>query len=315
MTTQAASNVARNVDANDETADTVSDAVLAALRPIVDAGRSETMLADPPLVCVVIARVQPRQVSDVVAVLAEHLPLREGLGHVKRVRKSRSSSSASEGAVSGELDVLLSAADAWPPSSRAVADALAPFELHIRKCSVPALAPLSREELALWGKLWPMQFRPVRGANLPPPTPVELRAMARHLRSVVAMANGQRQKGHIPPVAAMLVHPETDVVVSKAIDMSERDSLAPAKRLRHAVFECISKASIPQARKDAATAAVEAMLPLSADSAPRPESLSLYLCTGLDVFLSREPCIMCSSKFISPYTPSRSHLVTRPSKF
>jgi tRNA-specific adenosine deaminase 3 len=60
-------------------------------------------------------------------------------------------------------------------------------------------------------------------------------------------------------------------------------------RLRHAVMEGISNAAILQSGKDGSLTQSNE----SSSGAPL-----VYLCTGLDVFISREPCVMCAMALV-----------------
>lgn len=277
---------------------------------------------DPPLITVVVATVDSKKTNALLTALSEHLPMRDVLSHLKRVRRRKicqgkdcpgnERSSAARETPCDEpkcdhfaLDVLITTADAWPPSSRRVAELLESFDICPSEEGVPALAPQSREELVQWGRIWPLLFRPNSAAVNRPLSTAELQAILRHMKDVCRMAheNSNKVSNHESSAkltdshdlglrsAAILVNPNSDSVVGHAVDRSRRTSDCARDRLRHATMECISNVS-----KSSTTQ--EALGNETQEERREVSPVDVYLCTGLDMYLSREPCVMCAMALV-----------------
>lgn len=213
---------------------------------------------------VLVSPVAPRQTQALLAALAVSLPLPDELAHLKRVRRSGKA-----------LSMLLCDAAAWGEMPAAVREDLALFELAPETHDVPAESPESASELAAWNIHWPCILR----ARRPPPPPLnasELLSAAHHLRAAITLADSVLPPD--APAAAILVDPETDEVVAAEMDRAGRgrDQAGPGL-IEHAAMRVVSAAAAPH---------------LAGDDARRAEAR--YLATGLDCYLSREPCAMCA---------------------
>lgn len=236
-----------------------------------DADRAARRAAGVQLIPVLVATVPPREVSGIMAILVKRLPLTTRLGHLKRVRRNRATNS---------IEILVGPGD---DSSVLEAMTEAPLDgLDVSRVDVPRDEPLCHEEMDAYGKFWPVIFKPSAKMAAPEVSEEEAVAILHFLRQAATLT---KSSNSAYACGAILVHPESKAVVAKAVDASDRSSLHPSKVLRHAVMECISAAAIPQTGENAHTQSTAA-------------SLDLYLCTGLDLYISREPCVMCAMALV-----------------
>lgn len=278
-------------DKNDRE-DAISAAVQKILRKVGMHGEELGQRA-PPLCDVFVSQVKPRETNDVIRVLSCVLPLSDGLSHLKRVRRVRSDSFPN----GFRLDIVLARKETWLLRSEEVRKALRTFTFEPRLSSVPAASPVNKDELKAWGEIWPLVYKPGRDQHKPLIS-MELRNIFTHAKYI------QEKSAKISlenrAITAILVHPDSSEIMSEAYDASRRgisDEKDPLNQcLNHAVMRCIANFAVPHAekaekRRREDTTGSEGLGTLH-DKSVLP--MDQYLCTGLDCYVTREPCVMCS---------------------
>ncbi|KAJ2506200.1 tRNA-specific adenosine deaminase subunit tad3 [Coemansia sp. RSA 2049] len=275
------------------------------------------------------ASVAAKQVSRVLQFAAKRLPKLEGIEHVKRVKRI---SADTEGRrrdsellqvvlcqcnkiTRAQLDATVEAdTELQMPAAKEEEEGDGPLRITTHR--VPSTAPCTHAQFDEWRALWPVAYRPL--SQLKPPVfgAQERAYVCRNLELVVRMCEGSRILGIRCAEFVVVASPVTQTAMAKSADRAAVDR----HPLRHAVMCCIAIVAETETKKalaccdedveektqpsDAATTAADPLSSLvpakrSASSAVSNNEDALsssgggYLCEGLDVFASREPCTMC----------------------
>ncbi|CAO2641413.1 Probable inactive tRNA-specific adenosine deaminase-like protein 3 [Lemmus lemmus] len=216
--------------------------------------------------------------------------------HLKRVRPNRSAG----GAHASDLLLCLAGPSAGP---RSLAELLPRPAVDPRGLGtpflvpVPARPPLTRSQFEAARAHWPTSFhedKQVTSALAGQLFSAQARAaMQSHMQRAVCAAQRAAAQG-LRAVGAVVVDPASDRVLATGHDCS-----GTASPLLHAVMVCIDLVAQGQGRGtcDLRSHPACSFAPASAAQDEDEDSLP-YVCTGYDLYVTREPCVMCAMALV-----------------
>ncbi|CAL8266237.1 unnamed protein product [Lota lota] len=239
-----------------------------------------------------------------------------GLQHIKRVRSRK----PADGLHSPEVLVCLVsdapdvdlhseslAIDSLLPSNSVGLDGLGPPFL----VKIPAFPPLTRPQFQVASKHWPTTFHEdkqvtvaLRGELFSQPQKARMQGYM-EAALAAARAGGGLGSGQ-EPVGAAMVDPKEERIIAVGHDCRGGNPL------HHAVMVCIDLVARGQGggayRFEEYPACTAALSLTSSHSKPASETSKTiarvvdegqpYICTGYDLYVTREPCVMCAMALV-----------------
>lgn len=280
---------------------------------IVQKAPRDADAALPTRRCVVATGIPARATSAVLASARAAAPLPASLAHVKRARASARTKGTTEVVVKLASEGASASARGDAESDAAVrADVLerhADVIASVVYADVPAEGPEDRETWEKACAIWPVSLTAPAERETETPSDEE----AAYFRKWTKQAcEGAKMSGN----CAIIVDPARDVEIARGVDESATHPL------RHAVIAAVDLAAKRDVamypEKEHVEALIEArrmeklerdaleIAGVGDDAKKRKREVQTkgsamteimgrpYLCTGYDVFLAREPCIMCA---------------------
>ncbi|XP_018552178.1 probable inactive tRNA-specific adenosine deaminase-like protein 3 [Lates calcarifer] len=242
--------------------------------------------------------VDKKETSRLIRELNSLYPL-NGLQHIKRVRACKGKGSPHPlevlvCLVSDAPDVKDVSIGSLLPSDGVRHDGLGePFVVK-----VPARPPLTRPQFELASKHWPTSFHEdkqvtvaLRGELFSPP---QKATMHLYMMSAFTAAEAGKEMG-MEAVGAVVVNPATQRIIAVGHDCRGDHPL------HHAVMVCIDLVAQSQGGGCYSFDRYPACRFTSSDTdtfKSGEASSQPYICTGYDLYVTREPCVMCAMALV-----------------
>ncbi|KAJ2426653.1 tRNA-specific adenosine deaminase subunit tad3 [Coemansia sp. RSA 2531] len=227
--------------------------------------------------------ISPSQTAQVLKFIGQRLPKLSGIEHVKRVKKH----------TDGSLLVIM--CQCSQISREALNSELQGTEwetLQVTEHAVPTVAPYTAEQYDLWKAVWPVSYRPpvIVRTVLSPEDREYIERILRHVADSISTEED---------VVVAICSPNTRLVMAETTVSQASRKVYP---LKHAAMCCIAKvADAELKRQECASDVLPAKRPhspIASDGDSNGDYVAGYLCEGLDVFASREPCVMCTMALV-----------------
>ena len=278
---------------------------------------------------VYICDIAPKQASFTLQLLAESLPLqRYGLSHLKRVRRLKSDEFSSSGKYEYSLQVLLCPTTEYDYVSEDTKVALGIQDkskmVIVNACKT---SPQTRDEYESWTTMWPTFFRPTeldRDREAGTHVEEDLNMVSQYMKLLEADCDECVQLAlQIPDVdeasteslnvsGGIVVNPENGFVVCTSSSFyrykfSCEDCASSGKKsallshpLNTATMRCIESVACIVREEMQSPKAPLLINSASDNKSATDEALgdNHYLCSGLDLYLDKEPDLMSSMALV-----------------